>query len=73
VHQAHQLEALLQLCVNAGDIEVQTLLGKYCYLLYHRHGTFEAVAKRARLDRRTAKKYVQQGRQLTTGMKASGS
>jgi hypothetical protein len=34
------------------------LLAGYCQLLYERVGTYEAVARRTHLDRRTVKKYV---------------
>jgi DNA-binding CsgD family transcriptional regulator len=30
----------------------------YCALLYRRHGTYEEVARRTGLDRRTVKKYL---------------
>ena len=36
------------------------LLAGYCKLLHQRHGTYEAVARRTRLDRRTVKKYIAQ-------------
>lgn len=36
----------------------QELLADYCHLLYSQHGTYEAVARVTRLDRRTAKKHV---------------
>lgn len=42
-----------------GDIDAHTLLSEYCHLLYKQHGTFEAVARLTRLDRRTVKKYIQ--------------
>lgn len=41
---------------DAGD-----LLASYCKLLHQRHGTYEAVARRTNLDRRTVKKYILQG------------
>lgn len=41
------------------DIDAQTLLATYCRRLYDRYGTFEEVARRIRLDRRTVKKYLQ--------------
>ncbi len=44
-----------------GDLDAQTLIAGYCQLLYERHGTYEAVAQRTQLDRRTAKKYIKQG------------
>jgi len=47
--------------VEAGNLDAQSLLAGYCFLLYQRHGTFEEVARRAKLDRRTVKKYVEEG------------
>jgi DNA-binding NtrC family response regulator len=44
--------------IQNGSIEAQRLLAGYCFLLYRRHGTYEAVASRANLDRRTVKRYV---------------
>jgi len=41
-----------------GEINAQDLLAGYCTLLYRRHGTFEAVARKTGLDRRTVKKYI---------------
>jgi transcriptional regulator with PAS, ATPase and Fis domain len=49
--------------IQQGNIEAQQLLAGYCYLLYRRHGTYEAVARRARLDRRTVKRYVDEWKQ----------
>ena len=40
------------------DFTAQELLGHYCKILYAKLGTYEAVAKRTELDRRTVKKYV---------------
>jgi DNA-binding NtrC family response regulator len=42
-----------------GTIDAQTLLANYCHHLYARYGTYEEVARRMRLDRRTVKKYLQ--------------
>ena len=36
----------------------KTLIAGYCTLLYGRYGTFEDVARRINLDRRTVKKYI---------------
>jgi transcriptional regulator with AAA-type ATPase domain len=44
--------------IEAGALDAEALLAAYCKLLYRRHGTYEEVARRARLDRRTAKKYI---------------
>ena len=52
--EANQLdEAFLK-----ADMSAQELLGKYCKILYANLGTYEAVAKRTGLDRRTVKKHV---------------
>lgn len=45
--------------IERGDIDAASLVSGYCYLLYGRHGTFEEVARRTGLDRRTVKKYIQ--------------
>jgi DNA-binding NtrC family response regulator len=45
--------------IETGTMDAQELLTTYCRLLYQRHGTFEAVAKQTRLDRRTVKKYIE--------------
>jgi DNA-binding NtrC family response regulator len=52
------LSAQLQEGIQNGSIEAQQLLAGYCFLIYQRHGTYEAVARRANLDRRTVKRYV---------------
>jgi transcriptional regulator with PAS, ATPase and Fis domain len=48
--------------VADGSLDAQSLLTGYCYCLYGRLGTYEAVARQVKLDRRTVKKYVQEGR-----------
>jgi DNA-binding NtrC family response regulator len=45
--------------IDSGTMDAQALLADYCALLYRRHGTYEEVARRTKLDRRTVKKYVQ--------------
>ena len=45
---------------DAGALDAESLLAAYCGHLHQRHGTYEEVARVTRLDRRTAKKYVQQ-------------
>lgn len=45
--------------IETGTLEAQNLLSGYCFLLYQRHGTYEEVARRTRLDRRTVKKYIE--------------
>ncbi len=44
--------------IRAGALEARDLLGRYCVLLYRRLGTYEEVARRTGLDRRTVKKHV---------------
>jgi DNA-binding NtrC family response regulator len=44
--------------IDAGALNAEQLLAAYCALLYERHGTYEEVARRTKLDRRTAKSYV---------------
>jgi len=45
--------------IESGTMNAQQLLSHYCTMLYNRYGTFEEVARRANLDRRTVKKYIQ--------------
>jgi DNA-binding NtrC family response regulator len=44
--------------VKAGSLDAQKLLSCYCVLLYNRYGSYEEVARRTALDRRTVKKYI---------------
>jgi len=52
------LEASLVSGIEEGNLDAQKLLAGYCRLLYQRLGTYEEVAKRINLDRRTVKKYI---------------
>ena len=45
-----------------GSMKADELLAAYCALLYERYGSFEEVARRTDLDRRTVKRYLQMGR-----------
>jgi DNA-binding NtrC family response regulator len=45
--------------VRTGTLASEELLAGYCSLQYQRLGSYEAVAKRIGLDRRTVKKYVE--------------
>lgn len=47
--------------IEKSTLDAQTLIAGYCYILYKRYGTYEAVAQRTRLDRRTAKKHIELG------------
>jgi hypothetical protein len=44
--------------VDAGALDADALLTRYCAMLYRRVGTYEEVARRTGLDRRTVRKYV---------------
>jgi hypothetical protein len=44
--------------IEKGELSVDELTTEYCTLLYERYGTYEEVARRAKMDRRTVKKYV---------------
>lgn len=60
---ASQARSPLDIELNSAiehSFSADQLLARYCTLLYQRTGSFEAVARTTRLDRRTAKKYVQQ-------------
>ncbi len=46
-----------------GSIDAQQLITGYCASLYAKYRTYEAVARRLRLDRRTVKKYVDEWHQ----------
>ena len=58
---AHSGDLLSELsdALKTGRADAQQLLSGYCRLLYQRHGSFEAVSRRVKLDRRTVKKYIQ--------------
>ncbi len=43
---------------NGDEMTAQELMQQYCRFLYDKHGSYEAVARITRLDRRTAKKYI---------------
>lgn len=53
------LQSRLQSAIADGTMDAGTLLAGYCSLLYERHGTYEEVARRTGLDRRTAKANIQ--------------
>lgn len=57
--RAKDLDRQLITGVEQGTIDAAALVSGYCYLLYQRHQTFEEVARRTALDRRTVKKYIQ--------------
>jgi DNA-binding NtrC family response regulator len=45
--------------MNAGELNARELLSHYCTHLYQRFGSYEDVARRTDLDRRTVKKYIE--------------
>jgi DNA-binding NtrC family response regulator len=47
-----------------GTISAQDLVNGYCKILYNRHNTFEEVAKRTCLDRRTVNKYIKESEKI---------
>ncbi|MEJ2108492.1 MAG: sigma 54-interacting transcriptional regulator [Acidobacteriota bacterium] len=53
------LQSRLQGGIASGSMDAETLLSGYCKLLHDRHGTYEEVARRTKLDRRTAKANIQ--------------
>lgn len=64
-HTAHAIDTLdgarsiLVESLDQGTLDAKSFLSGYCYLLYEKWGTYEAVARRTGLDRRTVKKYIQ--------------
>jgi DNA-binding NtrC family response regulator len=44
--------------IETGSLTAETLLNHYCRMLHQQHGTYEEVARRTGLDRRTVKKRV---------------
>jgi len=60
----HDLSGYLREGLTSGTLDAQTLLAGYCCMLYQRHGSFEAVARSAGLDRRTVKKHIETGQRL---------
>lgn len=55
---APDAQARLIAGIEGGSLDAEALLSAYCTLLYQRHGTYEEVARRMQLDRRTVKKYI---------------
>jgi transcriptional regulator with PAS, ATPase and Fis domain len=58
-HPTKDAASLLHSGIDKSSCNADELLSGYCKLLYDRFGTYEEVARRAELDRRTAKKYIQ--------------
>jgi transcriptional regulator with GAF, ATPase, and Fis domain len=59
--QALDLADWLAQGLKAGRLDMQSLVSGYCCALYARLGTYEAVARQARVDRRTVKRYIEEG------------
>jgi DNA-binding NtrC family response regulator len=59
IAMAPDLCGKLQAGIAGGTMDADTLLSGYCRLLYERAGTYEEVARRTRLDRRTVKAYIE--------------
>jgi hypothetical protein len=57
--RAFDLRSRLHQEIDFGSLDAQELLASYCALLYKSHGSYEEVARRTRLDRRTVKKHIQ--------------
>ena len=53
--------------VKEGFLDMQSLISGYCCCLYERLGTYEAVARKTRVDRRTVKRYIQEGKERFQG------
>ena len=51
----------LTAAIGAGEMDAEGLLSAYCSHLYRCYGTYEEVARRTKLDRRTVKKYILAG------------
>lgn len=48
--------------LKAGRLDMQSLVSGYCCALYERFGTYEAVARRTKVDRRTVKRHIEDAR-----------
>lgn len=63
-YQKESINAQANLCTRLqeglaeGSIDAETLISGYCALLYERYGTYEEVARRTNLDRRTVKSRI---------------
>ena len=44
--------------IDSEQISSDDLLGAYCRMLYEKYGSYEAVGRRAQLDRRTVKRHL---------------
>jgi len=55
---APDLRSQLVAGIEHGTLDADKVLSVYCRLVYERHGTYEEVARRTKLDRRTVKAYL---------------
>ncbi len=60
------LFATLGADIKSQALDLKSLAAGYCYALYRSHGTIEAVARIAGLDRRTAKKHIEAGKHFSS-------
>ncbi len=65
--QAQSAAGALSAAITKGTIDAHGLVTGYCCHLYDIYGTYEAVARRTGLDRRTVKKYIQAWRAKAGG------
>ncbi len=59
VHARGDGEDRLASLLREADLTATELTSRYCRLLYERLGSYEQVARRIELDRRTVKKYIE--------------
>jgi len=52
-------DATLESVLHDGEMTATELTSRYCRMLYERLGSYEQVARRIDLDRRTVKKYIE--------------
>ena len=70
---AHDLSGRLQAGIADGALDADALLAGYCALMYERHGTYEEVARRTNLDRRTVKAYIEKQARIKSNFTRSFS
>ncbi|BCS97323.1 Fis family transcriptional regulator [Desulfoluna limicola] len=58
--EASSLAETLTQGLRKGEMDIKELTCGYCAMLYKRHGTYGDVARITGLDRRTAKKYIEE-------------
>ena len=50
--------------IKTQSLDAKALVGAYCLMLHQQHKTIEAVARISGMDRRTAKKHIEEGKRL---------